>query len=383
MPEKNLHHSRLEKIHQDATAWALFFIMVFGLWQLTGALLHHQQMNYPDTWSDFFEGRLTTTLEKQIDKNLPLREEIIAVANGIRYNLTGGANDQVRLGRQGWLFLTEEIRFYENSTAHLVFRADLIASVAHALRARHIHLLVAIIPDKSRIYSEKLIGWQYPKYNDTRYTSALAELGRRNIASVNLLDPLLKISSEHEVYYRTDTHWNQLGAKIAAEQIARIAQALPLGETVHFQTYQASIKQPRQGDLVKLMGIASLPPIWRPQDDLEAAAFTQQISKSTTATDLFGDMQIPVTLLGTSYSLRGNFHGYLQQKLSVPVLNMAKDGGGFLQAASSYFTSEEFHTSPPRLIIWELPERFLYAPLKEELEWQKIHAAAFGQAAKE
>ena len=56
MPEKNLHHSRLEKIHQDATAWALFFIMVFGLWQLTGALLHHQQMNYPDTWSDFFEG---------------------------------------------------------------------------------------------------------------------------------------------------------------------------------------------------------------------------------------------------------------------------------------------------------------------------------------
>lgn len=244
-------------------------------------------------------------------------------------------------------------------------------------------MLVAIIPDKSRIYSEKLIGWQYPKYNDTRYTSALAELGRRNIASVNLLDPLLKISSEHEVYYRTDTHWNQLGAQIAAEQIARVAQALPLGETVHFQTYQASIKQPRQGDLVKLMGIAPLPPIWRPQDDLEAAAFTQQISKSTTATDLFGDMQIPVTLLGTSYSLRGNFHGYLQQKLSVPVLNMAKDGGGFLQAASSYFTSEEFHTSPPRLIIWELPERFLYAPLKEELEWQKIHAAAFGQAAKE
>lgn len=119
MPEKNLHHSRLEKIHQDATAWALFFIMVFGLWQLTGALLHHQQMNYPDTWSDFFEGRLTTTLEKQIDKNLPLREEIIAVANGIRYNLTGGATDQVRLGRQGWLFLTEEIRFYENSTGNL------------------------------------------------------------------------------------------------------------------------------------------------------------------------------------------------------------------------------------------------------------------------
>jgi alginate O-acetyltransferase complex protein AlgJ len=71
--------------------------------------------------------------------------------------------------------------------------------------------------------------------------------------------------------------------------------------------------------------------------------------------------------------LRGNFHGYLQQELSAKVLNTAKDGGGLLQAGTSYLTDNAFQSSKPKILVWEVPERFLYSKLSDEATWlQKV-----------
>jgi alginate O-acetyltransferase complex protein AlgJ len=78
---------------------------------------------------------------------------------------------------------------------------------------------------------------------------------------------------------------------------------------------------------------------------------------------------VPVVLTGTSYSLRANFHGFLQQELAAKVLNTAKDGGGFLQAATEYLKDESFRSSKPKVLIWELPERFLGMKLDDEAKW--------------
>jgi len=71
-------------------------------------------------------------------------------------------------------------------------------------------------------------------------------------------------------------------------------------------------------------------------------------------------------LVGTSYSLRGNFHGYLQQSLGAEVLNVALDGGGFIQAVKAYLADESFQSAKPRVIIWEIPERAFSTPLTEQ-----------------
>jgi alginate O-acetyltransferase complex protein AlgJ len=78
---------------------------------------------------------------------------------------------------------------------------------------------------------------------------------------------------------------------------------------------------------------------------------------------------MPVVLTGTSYSQRGNFHGFLQQALSAKVLNTAKDGGGFLHGATQYLKDEAFRSSKPKVLIWEVPERFLGAEPEGEEKW--------------
>jgi alginate O-acetyltransferase complex protein AlgJ len=80
---------------------------------------------------------------------------------------------------------------------------------------------------------------------------------------------------------------------------------------------------------------------------------------------------VPVVLTGTSYSLRANFAGFLQQALTAKVLNAAKDGGGFLLATTQYLKDDAFRSAKPKLLLWELPERFLYSPLVEEPQWLK------------
>ena len=76
--------------------------------------------------------------------------------------------------------------------------------------------------------------------------------------------------------------------------------------------------------------------------------------------DLFGDSALPnVALIGTSFSHNSGFAGYLQLALGAPVGNFAKEGGEFSGAAKAYFASPAFLETPPKLLIWEIPERDL------------------------
>ena len=82
---------------------------------------------------------------------------------------------------------------------------------------------------------------------------------------------------------------------------------------------------------------------------------------------LFADRQIPVALVGTSYSANPNwnFLGALQQALRSDVANYAEDGHGPILPMLKYLQSDEFKNSAPQVLIWEFPERYL--PMKNDL----------------
>lgn len=349
-------------------ALTLVAVMAAGAWQMVAALRHPDGLVFPRTWTDFLEGRSTGQLEQQLEHKLPARSALIAAANGTRYVLTGAAGEQVRGGRDGWLFLAAELRYDAAGPANLSARASLLAGAAQTLERQGVYLLVAVVPDKARIHAGQLAGGAYPAYLETRYADALAAMRARGVRVVDLLTPLMHGARGEPVYYRSDTHWNQRGAQLAAEAIAQAARQAQL--RLASTTFASSAGPPatRVGDLIGLMGVASLPAALRPPFDMEAPVTTRQTSVDAPA-GLFGDVVVPVVLTGTSYSLRGNFHGYLQQALSAKVLNTARDGGGFLQAPEAYFKDGAFASDKPALLVWEVPERMLLAPLDKEAGW--------------
>lgn len=356
-------------LNQAAAAFALLGVLTVGAWQLNLAARQIDMSSVPHSTSDFREGRTTNALEKQLDQKLPIRDALIATANGLRFLITGGAGEQVRVGKQDWLFLAEELRFDPAGADNLRARADLLARTALQLDAMGVKLVITLVPDKARVYPGHLIGGRYPEYNRLRYQDALNALRSRNIVAIDLLSPLESNATSSQVYYRTDTHWNQTGAKIAAETIASVVKQMKLGwEVTQFTTTTSTETIQRSGDLIRLMGLEDAPDAMRPKNDLETPSTTTQTDANSSG-GLFGESDTPVVLSGTSYSLRANFHGYLQQALATKVLNVAKDGGGFLQATTEYLKDDSFRLAKPKLIIWEIPERFLLTKLEGEVTW--------------
>jgi alginate O-acetyltransferase complex protein AlgJ len=368
-----------------ACAAVLTTVMIAGAYQFFAAVTNPNGLEYPKGQKNFLEGHTTLALEKAIDKKIPARDSLIAFANSIRYRLFGGGGDQVRVGQQDWLFLTDELKYEglvgtppkpADTAKALKARADLVAEVDKRLQAAGVKLLVAVVPDKARLYSEKLPNGIYPSYNEKRYADALEAFRTRNVAVVDLLAPLSSAAKREEIYYRTDTHWNQKGAAFVSQEIALAISKLGLNlDSTRFTSKSTPNMQERPGDLIRLMGLEKVSNFWRPAPDSEAAQETAEATDNGSVNGakpgggLFGEVSVPVVLAGTSYSLRGNFHGQLQQATSLKILNTAKDGGGFLQAIGGYLKDDAFKSSKPKLLIWEIPERMLQSPLTDEIGW--------------
>ncbi len=359
-------------LRERIIAAVLVLVMVAGAWQAVRAWTPWSALDLPEGWTAFRQGRTTLAIEKQMDQRLPLREDIIAVANSARWLLLRGGGADVTVGRDGWLFLTEEFRSDIVKGDPMATRLDLLRDANARLQAQGVSLLVALVPDKARLHPDLPLPGGYPAYQQPRYRTALDGLRKRGVAAVDLYTPMAAASrADAPLYYRTDTHWNQAGARVAATAItAPVRQMNACAGDTTYATRQEGPVAERPGDLLRMMGLADARLLPRPTPDREAPEITEATSApSDGGMGLFGDVSVPVVLAGTSFSMRGNFHGALQQATSCEVLNVARDGAGFLQSMASYLKDDAFRTAKPALIIWEIPERFLTLPLESEATW--------------
>ena len=128
------------------------------------------------------------------------------------------ANDKVIMGRDGWLFFQETVGDYDGSAALSdaemdLFIKDLLVIKSKA-EARGQTFLIAVAPNKNSIYGEFMPSGYRRTEAPTNLERLLAAEG---LDCIDLMT-VLKFPEE-TIYYRTDTHWNALGARIAAREI--------------------------------------------------------------------------------------------------------------------------------------------------------------------
>ena len=75
-----------------------------------------------------------------------------------------------------------------------------------------------------------------------------------------------------------------------------------------------------------------------------------------------------MALVGTSYSAgeAWDFAGALREALGADVLQAAQEGEGPFEPMSDYLEDDAFLQTPPRLVVWEIPERYL--PVEDTLD---------------
>lgn len=327
------------------------------------------------TLDDALHGEITHKVAKQLSK-AAVPEQAADVERGASWLLLRDTGPRVRSGCPGWLFLTDELRIHRHAQGNAETKAGVVREIQQRLAKRGILLLVAVVPDKSRIASAQLCDLRRPLQLQQRAVEWVDGLNKAGVATIDLATSLQPLGAD--AYLRTDTHWSETGSAAAARAVAQQVQAMGISATPH-KEFDVRVQDParRPGDLVRLAGLEWLPVPWQPQPETVAATLisekaTQALSGGDNLDDLFGDDNLPnVALIGTSFSRNSNFAGFLQQALGAPIGNFAKDGGEFSGGANGYFDNPAFKQTPPKLVIWEIPERDLQTPYSEVIEWAK------------
>jgi len=355
----------IERIQGTTMAVVLAAGFAMGMMALNTPSAKRQLANVSDGAS-LLAGRTAAVVNYAMAHNLPV-DVLFRTAGGVlRWRLFHSGGPQVWAGKQDWLYLIEELRPWPDAEAAMQTRADTVQRVAADLQGKGIDLLVALVPDKARIESETMDGPHSAQAN-AREAAFLALLRARGVHVVNLAETFMAQADRPALYYRTDTHWSQIGAAVAAHAIAG-AVTTAIDRSHVFKTTADAAETDGVGDLLRLMSLDAIPdslPIkLRPPIDRQHLEHTIDTTPPAAAGGLLDDgPSIEVALVGSSYSVNANFAGRLQEALGALAGNFAEAGGGFAGSARHYFASKAYQETPPKLVIWEIPERVVPQPL--------------------
>lgn len=328
------------------------FCGAFLIGVVTLGIFSHESLKSHDNVS-ILKGSLQSTYEDTFSVSNPLRQSSINIWGAFKYKVLGQASNGALVGKDDWLFTTEELTRETGYSANLDASIQEIVRVHDALRDRDIRLIPVIIPDKTRVYKENL---KQDRGEDlsNRYGILLSKLNGNKITAVSALNPLERNKPIADVFMRHDTHWSPFGSKTVADSVA---QHITLGVLDKVQVKTQHIgSEMFEGDLLKYVPTGAFRSYIGPSKRI-VERFETTVQNNTA---LFGDATIDVVLVGTSYSAQSNWHfeGFLKQALSVDILNMSQEGKGPFVPMRDYLKSGIFKNTPPKLIIWEIPERY-------------------------
>ncbi|EUB71522.1 hypothetical protein PMI27_005089 [Pseudomonas sp. GM41(2012)] len=340
-------------------------LLVLGLWSTRSFLGFSTSAE-----TTVLNGRWTKAVETHYDDEFPIKRLGTNLWAALDFKLFNEGRPGVVLGRDQWLYSDEEFNPIVNEELNLQGNYALVEGVRQELKAKGVKLVMAIVPAKTRLYPEHLGEVKPSSIHANLYEDFHAHVAANKILAPDLFGPMLKAKLDgQQVFLRTDTHWTPEGAQIAAETLAKtIAEKAPLsGEPQHFVTEPAE-KVTHKGDLRLFLPLdplfENLMPKTEPLQKRNTVAAQDQAGGDDA---LFANTEVPVALIGTSYSANPNwnFVGALKQALNSDVVNYAEDGHGPILPMLSYLKSDAFKNSPPQVLIWEFPERYL--PVNNEI----------------
>ena len=194
------------------------------------------------------------------------RELLIAGHLKIKYALFPlDLEHKVLVGRDGWFYYSDEHMVDNHRGAakftQLQLRAwqALLEKRRDWLAARGIKYLFVVAPNKESVYPEYLPAWLKPS-SATKLDQFMDYMRVHSTVEVLDLRPALREARQHgPVYYKTDTHWNLMGAFAACETIiTKVSNQIPGLEPVALDNFEIQRESRPGGDLARLAGETAL-----------------------------------------------------------------------------------------------------------------------------
>lgn len=303
---------------------------------------------------DFLSGTLSGKVDRAVFDAIPRSSALDGLGAGLLYKVLRDAGPQVRAGCGNWLYSMEELRQDRQDVERISARAKLLRHLADSAAKRGVLLVAVPVPDKAQQVAGALCGLsaEQSDFRDRAWAQASKGIG------FPIID--LRASWPEPGYWRTDTHWDQVGAGFAANAVAKVVERAIGAGSQRVRLARAERRE-RSGDLARLSELTHAPRWLRPAPEYEEPV-KAEIERSGSLLD---DAPSPsVVLAGSSFSLNSGFIDYLQASLSREVAQMSEAGGGFAGSLLSVLRKPDM-LKGVTVLIWEWPMRSLVAPLTD------------------
>ncbi|WP_068826870.1 alginate O-acetyltransferase [Pseudomonas sp. BMS12] len=307
------------------------------------------------------DGKLASTFEKHYDKGFVLKDFGTNAWAALEFGLFGEGRPGVVIGRDDWLYTAEEFD-PPKSPGQVADNWQLIRGVQAELKRRGIELVVLLLPAKARLYPEHLAEQKPVQLQQALYQASRQQMQQLGLQGPQLLQPLRQGKHQQDVFLRTDTHWTPFGASVVAAATAEYLRAHKQwqGGDLDYQTRVIGTET-HKGDLLTYLPLDPYFEALQPAAERLEQRKTEQLGEGG---DLFGSSAPEVALVGTSYSAnpKWNFLGALREALHADLYNYAEDGHGPLVPMLRLLAKGEEETQGLRILLWEVPERYLAQP---------------------
>ena len=220
--------------------------------------------------------------EKTLENESVVSQRLLPAVQSVLVGRLGAGNEQVYLGRDGWLFYRPDVDYLTEpgflEPARLKQRshaADVqpdpvkaIVQFRDQLAARGIDLLVLPVPTKASIEGEKLSAKAQPA--ETLQNRSFGEFQKRlNAAGVRVFysAPALmerKAAAPNEpLYLRTDTHWRPATMELIARRLAASLHLSPPETAVRATLDEKEIAG--HGDVARMLKLPTNQQIYPPE----------------------------------------------------------------------------------------------------------------------
>lgn len=166
------------------------------------------------------------------------------------------------IGKEGWYFFSgEELKTFVGT--ELFTQVELVEFMNEMLRRKKIieekynsHLFVSIVPNKANIYPEFMPKHIVKAEKGGYGLQMQGYLKENDIQVIDLYEPLFKAKKEHNVYYKTDNHWNDFGAFIASKAIVdELSKVDPSMKPLNINSYEIKKVREKAGDIAKMLSV--------------------------------------------------------------------------------------------------------------------------------
>lgn len=200
-------------------------LIIPGIWTFVGSqetIGNEEQVNFSDVnyWN------ISDKVDSYMNTKFGFRNKLVNLYNEIKYNVfTESGNVEVIVGQDGWLFYTGALHDYTGTDKLSDIQIDkivkILSMVQNKVESSGSKFIFVSAPNKMEIYGEYMPYYHIEDTEPGNYEKLFAELENSEVTFVDLKKVFKeeKEISDYRLYYKGDSHWNEVGAFVAYESI--------------------------------------------------------------------------------------------------------------------------------------------------------------------